>query len=63
MMVAAYEAGLTRINASGHNDPAAATLAQKIVILAKRGERDFVQLEQQAMESLAGQPPDVAKST
>lgn len=62
IMVAAYEAGLTRINARGHNDPAAETLAQTIVRLAKSGERDPVRLEQQTMEILAGQPADVAKS-
>jgi hypothetical protein len=62
IMVAAYEAGLTRINARGHNDPAAETLAQTIVMLAKSGERNPVRLEQQTMEILAGQPADVAKS-
>jgi hypothetical protein len=61
-MVAAYEASLTQINASGHNDPAAETLAQTIVMLAKRAERDPVRLEQQAMEILSGQPPGVAGS-
>jgi hypothetical protein len=62
IMVAAYEAALTRINARGHNDPAAETLAQTIVMLAKSGERNPVRLEQQTMEILAGQPADVAKS-
>ena len=37
IMVAAYEVGLTQINA---NDPTAETLAQTIVMLAKQGERD-----------------------
>ncbi len=62
VMVAAYEAGLTQINAGGHNDPAAEVLAQTIVMLAKRGERDPVRLEQHAMEVLSGQQPDVAES-
>ena len=57
IMVAAYEAGLTQINAGGHNHPAAETLAQTIVMLAKRGERDPVRLEQDAIEVLSGQPP------
>jgi hypothetical protein len=57
IMVAAYEGGLTQINASGHNDPAAETLAQAIVMLAKRGERDPIRLEQHALEVLSGQPP------
>ena len=55
IMVAAYEGGLTQINASGHNDPAAETLAQAIVMLAKRG--DPIRLEQHALEVLSGQPP------
>jgi hypothetical protein len=44
VMVAAYEVGLTQINSSGHNDPAAETLAQTIVMVAKQGERDPVRL-------------------
>ena len=63
IMVMAYEMGLTQINASGDNDPTAETLAQTIVMLAKQGERDPVRLEQRAIEILAGQPPDVARST
>ena len=63
IMVAAYEVGLTQINASGHNDPAAETLAQTIVMLAKQGERDPVRLEQRAIEIMSGQPPDLARST
>jgi hypothetical protein len=53
IMVAAYELGLTQINASGHNDPAAETLAQTIVMLAKRGERDLVRLNQRAIEIIS----------
>jgi hypothetical protein len=63
IMVAAYEVGLTRIIASGHNDPAAETLAQTIVMLAKHGERDPVRLEQRALEIMSGQPPDLARTT
>ena len=63
IMVAAYEVGLTQINASGHNDPTAETLAQKIVMLAKQGERDPVRLEQRAIEIMSGQSPDLARST
>jgi hypothetical protein len=63
IMVAAYEVGLTQINVSGHNDPTAETLAQTIVMLAKRGERDPVRLEQRAVEIISGQPQDVARST
>jgi hypothetical protein len=63
IMVAAYEMGLTQINASGHNDPTAETLAQTIVMLAKQGERDPVRLEQRAIEIMSGQPPDLARST
>jgi hypothetical protein len=59
----AYEMGLTQINASGHNDPTAETLAQTIVMLAKRGERDPVRLEQRAIEIISGPPQDVARST
>ena len=60
IMVAAYEVGLTQINA---NDPTAETLAQTIVMLAKQGERDPVRLEQRAIEIMSGQPPDLARST
>ena len=63
VMVAAYEVGLTQINSSGHNDPAAETLAQTIVMLAKQGERDPVRLEQRAIEIMSGQSPDLARST
>ena len=63
IMVAAYEVGLTQINASGHNDPTAETLAQTIVMLAKQGERDPVRLEQRATEIVSGQSPDLARST
>jgi hypothetical protein len=52
-MVAAYELGLTQINASGHNDPTAETLAQTIVMLAKHGERDPVRLKQRAIEIMS----------
>ena len=52
IMVAAYEVGLTQINASG---PTAETLAQTIVMLAKQGERDPVRLEQRAIEIMSGQ--------
>ncbi len=62
IMVAAYEVGLTQINASGHNDPTAETLAQTIVMLAKQGERDPVRLEQRAIEIMS-QSPDLARST
>ena len=34
-----------RGDASGHNDPTAESLAQKIVMLAKQGERDPVRLQ------------------
>ena len=60
IMVAAYELGLTQINA---NDPTAETLAQTIVMLAKQGERDPVRLEQRAIEIISTQPPDLARST
>jgi hypothetical protein len=50
----AYELGLTQINASGHNDPTAETLAQTIVMLAKHGERDPVRLKQRAFEIMSG---------
>ena len=60
IMVAAYEVGLTQINA---NDPTAETLAQTIVMLAKQGERDPVRLEQRAIEIISTQPPDLARST
>jgi hypothetical protein len=63
LMVAAYEVGLTQINASGHNDPTAETLARTIVMLAKQGERDPVRLEQRAIEIISTQPPDLARST
>ena len=63
IMVAAYEVGLTQINASGHNAPTAGTLAQTIVMLAKQGERDPVRLEQRAIEIISTQPPDLARST
>jgi hypothetical protein len=53
-MVAAYEAGLTQINVSGHNDPTAETLAKTVVMLAKQGERDPVRLEQRAIEIMSG---------
>src|SRR3954447_12827944 len=52
-MVAAYELGLMQINASGHNDPAAETLEQTIVMLTKRGERDPVRLNQRAIEIMS----------
>jgi hypothetical protein len=54
IMVAAYELGLTQINASGHNDPAAETLAQTVVMLAKHGERNPVRLKQRAIEIMSG---------
>ena len=55
IMVAAYEAGLTQINVSGHNDPTAERLfAQTIVMLAKRGERDPIRLEQRTIEVISG---------
>ena len=63
IMVMAYEMGLTQINASGDNDPTAETLAQTIVMLAKRGERDPIRLEQRAIEIISGQPQDVAGPT
>ena len=63
IMVAAYEVGLTEINSSGHNDPAAETLAQTIVMLAKQGERDPVRLEQRAVEIMSGQSPGLDRST
>jgi hypothetical protein len=63
VMVAAYEVGLTQINSSGHNDPAAETLAQTIVMLAKQGERDPARLQQTATEIMSGQTPDLARST
>ena len=63
IMVAAYEVGLTQMNAGGHNDPTAETLAQTIVMLAKQGERDPVRLEQRAIEIISTQPPDLARST
>jgi hypothetical protein len=56
VMVAAYEVGLTQINSSGHNDPAAETLAQTIVMLAKQGERDPVRLEQRAIRIISDGP-------
>ena len=59
IMVAAYEVGLTQINASG---PTAETLAQTIVMLAKQGERDPVRLERRAIEIMSGQSPDLARS-
>jgi hypothetical protein len=58
IMVAAYELGLTQINASGHNDPAE-TLAQTIVMLAKQGERDPVRLEQRAISIMSSGPPSI----
>ena len=54
IMVAAYEVGLTHINVSGHNDPTAETLAQTVVMLAKRGERDVEKLTECALVGLAG---------
>ena len=63
IMVAAYEVGLTQINANGHNDPTAETFAQTIVMLAKQGERDPVRLEQRAIEIMSGQSPVLARST
>jgi hypothetical protein len=54
IMVAAYELGLTQINASGHNDPTAETLAQIVVMLTKQGERDPIRLEQRAIEIMSG---------
>ena len=63
IMVAAYEVGLTQINVSGHNDPTAETLAQTIVMLAKRGECDPIRLEQRAIEIISDQPQDVAGPT
>jgi hypothetical protein len=54
IMVAAYELGLTQINAIGHNDPTAETLAQTIVMLAKQGERDPVRLEQRELSPTLG---------
>jgi hypothetical protein len=62
IMVAAYDAGLKQINVSGQSDPGAETLAQTIVMLAKRGERDPNRLRQRAMEIMSDQPPDVAGS-
>src|SRR4051794_22961691 len=56
IMVAAYELGLTQINASGHNDPTAEALAQTVVMLAKQGERDPVRLKQRAIEIMSGPP-------
>jgi hypothetical protein len=58
IMVAAYELGLTQINASGHNDPAE-TFAQTIVMLAKQGERDPVRLEQRAIRIMSDGPPSI----
>ncbi len=63
IMVAAYEVGLTQINVSGHNDPTAETLAQTIVMLAKRGERDPIRLKQRAMKIISAQPHDVPGPT
>jgi hypothetical protein len=59
VMVAAYEVGLTQINSSGHNDPAAETLAQTIVMLAKQGERDPTRLEQRAISVMSNGPPSI----
>jgi hypothetical protein len=62
IMVAAYEGGLTQTQINA-NDPPAETLAQTIVMLAKRGERDPIRLEQRAIEIISGQPQDVAGPT
>ena len=62
IMVAAYDAGLKQINVGGQNDIVAESLAQTIVMLAKRGERDPNRLRQRAMEIMSDQPPDVAGS-
>ena len=61
-MVAAYDAGLQQISVRDQNYPGAETLAQTIVMLAKRGERDPNRLRQRAMEIMSDQPPDVAGS-
>ncbi len=63
IMAGAYEAGLKLLDLKGHNDPGAETLAQTIVMLAKRGERDPNRLRQRAMEIIGDQPPDAAQST
>ena len=62
IMVAAYEVGLTQINARS-TIRLPRTLAQTIVMLAKQGERDPVRLEQRAIEIISTQPPDLARST
>ena len=55
IMAGAYEAGLKQIN-----DPGAESLAQAIVMLAKRGERDPNRLRQLAMEIMSDKPPEAA---
>ena len=62
IMVAAYDAGLQQISVRDQNYPSAETLAQTIVMLAKRGERDPNRLRERAMEIMSDQPPDVAGS-
>ena len=62
IMAGAYEAGLKQISVSSQNDPDAETLAQTIVMLAKRGERDPNRLRQRALEIMSDLPPDVVGS-
>jgi hypothetical protein len=54
VLVGAYQAGLKEL--TGRNDVAAELLAQAIVTLAERGERDPIRLRQQAVEIVSGKP-------
>ena len=54
VLVGAYQAGFKEL--TGRNDVAAELLAQAIVTLAERGERDPIRLRQQAVEIVSGKP-------
>ena len=59
-MVIAYEMDLRRLT---QRTTSPTPDSQTIVMLAKQGECDPVRLEQRAIEIMAGQPPDLARST
>jgi hypothetical protein len=60
IMAGAYEAGLKQIQVNARNEGTAETLAQTIVMLAKRGERDPLRLSQKAVQIASNPIADVS---
>jgi hypothetical protein len=53
LLTAVFEDVLSTLNLSNRRDPATLVIAQRIIALAKEGERDPVRLREDALKSLA----------